>query len=126
MPKDVFCEGQHLDLGCVGELGKGRDSDLVAELDSKVLPSSFVHSNFAIFEVGFVLRLESNANGLSALLAFEHDLVAVHEVQFFHLEFGKFDDRVVIVLRLLHLQLVGGSLLVEDGLRYVLGHFLCF
>lgn len=124
----------------VGQFGQGRHLNDVTESDSEVFTGALVHPDLIVFG-SLVLGSESDADSLSALLAFEEDLVAPHKVEFLHLLFGQLDDGVIVVPGVFDDELVRGLLLDENGLgkifltaetwlnfgsRYLLCHLICY
>jgi hypothetical protein len=101
-----------LDVGQFGQSGHLYD---VTESDSEVLACAFVHPNLIVFS-SLVFGSESDADSLSALFAFEKDLVAPHKVEFLHLLFGQLDDGVIVVSGVFNHELVRSLLLGENGL----------
>lgn len=91
--------------------------DNVTETHSQVVPDNSVHENLLVRAVSIG---ENDANGLLTTLALEQDCVAAEELQLVHLRLGQGDDRVVIVVGLVHQESVGLVLLTEDRRRQVI------
>lgn len=110
-----------MDFRKVGDFTGGSNLNDISKTHSEILPHDFVHSDLSIFKL---IVDEGHTDRLLALLALNHNGVALEDLKLRHLGLRDLDGRVIVVNGLLDDQLVWSFLRVQDSGGKVL-LFLC-
>ena len=86
-----------MDLAGILDVSAGMNLNCVANSYAAIVAGTSVHTNLFIVLV-WVLTGEGDADSLSSLFASEFNGVTSENVELVHLCFGKFNDRVVVIL----------------------------
>lgn len=87
-------KGKHVDFGEIGDIASRSDLYNVSESDSKILPDSLIHPDFAIIELVIDKR---NHQGLFALLSLDENGISLEDLELGHLCLAELDGRILVV-----------------------------
>ena len=91
----------------------------------RFLPIKVVKKSLLVNGVFLVNQLIAQKKSLCSLTS-ENDSVTLENFEFVHLSLSHLDDRVVVLLRVLHLQLMGRLFAVHNRSRIVLFRSIAF